>query len=319
MPSIYFVIAKIESMGDSFAIKKIESDKELKISDKKFYFNNIEGSETIYIGSYQRSHETYEGKLEFHLKRYQTKINRSIYKIDLLEALGRIAYECDTLFFNKPVSENLILSAASNEEVRRKKLTQPIELTGIEKSKVNRKFQDIEESWLSYWKNSKTRLEAFYKKHPKPIKSQYSRSGLSSLIFGAFDKNTYDHDSYNHYQKLDWLCTKIAEESKELKIDFSIRCPGGCGKNTFFSINFGSESINDLYYLDENFPHGIYKKLMDVSGTCSECGTFSIAYDDEYTCLFRSDIPEIVYYVVKKIIKDGISYSIEKMLYPNQS
>jgi hypothetical protein len=126
-------------MVDSFAIKKIESDKELKISDKKFYFNNIEGSETVYIGSYQRSHEIYEGKLEFHLKRYQTKINRSIYKIELFEALGRMAFECDTLFFSKPITEDLISIAVSNEKVRREKLNQPIELTGVEKNKINKK------------------------------------------------------------------------------------------------------------------------------------------------------------------------------------
>ena len=126
------------------------------------------------------------------------------------------------------------LNSVLKEKIRRENLSRTTELVGVEKNKINKKYEDLEQAWLYYWKNSKIRLEAFYNKHPKPMKKQYARRGISSFIFGDFDNKSYDKDSYNHYQKLNWLCTKIAEDSKALKIDFSSKCPGGCGKNTFF-------------------------------------------------------------------------------------
>ena len=308
----YYVISSIANIDNHYAIKLVESNEEIKINSKKLSFD-IDETKLIYVGV-ESSYVNNYSKIDFYLDRCKTKLNKQIYKIDLLGALGRIAYGNETLFLDESISKNTFDKAIELERIRLIKFENSTEISGAAKDKILKKYESIENAWLSYWKNSKVRLLAFYAKHPEPQEKDYHRSGLSSLLYGKFDKQKFEADGSSHYKKLDWLCTKIALESEDLKIDFSAQCPSDCGGKVNFLINFAFEE-SSMVYIDNSFPYGVYKKLSDVSGACSECGLFSLTFDDdEYTCIFRNYIPEIIHYVIKKIIKDSIAYSIEKQI-----
>ena len=313
----YYVISSVKNIDDHYAIKFIESNEDLKFNSKKFGFT-IDESKTLYIGIDNERLHNYS-KIDFFLSKFKTKINKHIYKIDLLSALGRVAYGNETIFLDESISKDFFDKSISLEKERLIKFDKSTELIGSAKMKILKKYEFIEDSWLLYWKNSKVRLKAFYEKHPLPQKKNYYRSGLSSWIFGKFDEQTYDKDSSTHYKKLSLLCTKISTEAEELKIDFSTKCPNECGEKVFFGINFEFEKA-DMDYIDDDFPYGIYKRLYDISGACSECGSFSITFDeDEYTCIFRNYIPEIIHYTIQRIVKNSIAYSIEKSLYVEET
>jgi hypothetical protein len=312
----YYVISSVTNMDNHYAIKMIESSEELRVNSKKFSFD-IDESKLLYVGI--ENEELYHyNKIDFFLSKYKTKINKYVYKLELLSALGRVAYGNETLFLDESISKDIFNKSILLEKERLVKFDNSTELSGVPKDKILKKYESIEDSWLSYWKNSKVRLKAFYEKHPLPQKKNYYRSGLSSLIFGKFNEEAYDSDRGSQYKKFDWLCTKIAVEAEELKIDFSAKCPNDCGEKVFFGIDFEHEK-DRMDYIDDDFPHGIYKRLYDVSGACSECGVFSITFDeDEYTCIFRNYFPEIIHYTIKGIIKNSIAYSIEKSLYGDE-
>ena len=56
-------------------------------------------------------------------------------------------------------------------------------------------------------------------------------------------------------------------------------------------------------------------KLNLIKCACSECGSFQISFEDEYTSAFRNYEPETISFIGRKIIQDHIAYSIEKKLY----
>jgi len=309
----YFVISSVENLENHYAIKQIETNDNLNLNSKEILFD-IDGVRLLYFGKEEELSHRFE-KVDFFLKKFKSKLNKNIYKVDLMTALGRLAYGNKVIFLDKSITENELFKAVNIEKIRQEKFTSHTEITGNSRLKILKKYEAIEKKWLSYWKDSRTRLTAFYEKHPLPQEKNYLRSGLSSLLFGNFDKSTYDEDRSSQYKKFEWLCTKIAVEAEELPIDFSYECPQECGEKIDYLINFEHEKER-MVYLDEDFPHGIYKRLYDIRGTCPECGFFLIPFpEDEYTCIFRNYVPEIIHYTIKGLIKNSIAYAIELKLY----
>jgi len=314
MAYTYFAVAKISLLKNSFAIKKIEVQEELRFPHERFNFD-IEDAKLIYVGNFTKSHEMYENKLNFHLIKYRTKINKDIYKLNLTALIGKVRYGCDDIFIDSSLTKSLLTKSSTEENLRRDKLKNPIEINSLEAQKFIHNYNNLEDEWLSFWKNIKLRLDAFYVKHPKPLKSQYYRSGLKSLIFGNFRNDDYNYDSREHYERLKWLCNKLADEFNQLNLYFNTDCPGGCGESTSFHLDFEYETYESMEILDNLFPFQVYKKLNSIECSCSECGSFKITFEDEYTSVFRNYQPETTGFIAKKIIQDHIAYSIEKKLY----
>lgn len=310
MSSHYFVISEIKDLPHCFAIKEIEVDEELSINDERLKFD-IEGSNTIYIG--KDTHETnIQHRIRWSLADYRTKINPNLYKIELSIALGRIAYGCENLLIKPPITKAFLSAALKLENIRQQKLQNPVELEGKQKALIHKSYLNVEDSWLSYWKKSKERLIAFYKKYPEPIKENYAQSGINSLIWGKFNEDKFNKDRIDQHQRLDWLCKEIANESKDLSLGFTAECPGNCKRQIGFSIAFDRCNGDQFIANDSNFPYKIYKKLQNVTGSCPECGGFEITYSHDsnaYTCLCINYWPEFIA-VIERIIKQ-IAYSIK--------
>ena len=314
MANIYFSIAEITSLKNSYAVKKIEINRKLRFPNEIFNFD-IEDAKLIYVGEYNRSHEVYQPKIEFHLSRYKTKINKDIYKIDFIKLIGRIRYECQDVFIHSSISESIISKSSELECVRQDKFENPKELTEIEANYLIEKYNDLEDKWLEVWKDVYFRLEAFFNKHPKPQKVQYYRTGLSSMLFGNFRKEDFSYDSRQHYEKLKWVCEKLTDEFIDLNLSFMAECPNGCRELLPYELNFEYESTESSECLENLFQFYIYKKLNFISCSCSECGSFKISFNDEYTSAFRNYQPEILNFVAKRILQDHIAHYIEKKLY----
>jgi hypothetical protein len=307
----YYLISSFMGAEGHYAAKLIKSIDELKIDSKKFNFT-IDQTKILYIGV-EADDSIHYDKIELFLSRYKTKTNKHLYKIDLMTILGRVAHGNDTIFLDDTISKEALEEAISLEKKRLARLQNRIELSGSAKSKILEKYQSVEKSWLSYWQKSKVRLEAFYQEHPPPRVENYCRGFFSSLVFGKFDKNSYDTACSEQARKIDWLCSKIAGEAAHLRTYFSATCPAGCGEKIDFQINFEEEKL-PMTCIGDKFSHGIYKRLYDVSGICSECGSFTFAFDDEYTCICRNYFPEYIEYIIKKVMRDSIAYSIEEAL-----
>ncbi len=322
--SIYFVIASLEGMQDFFAVKKVQSRSSIQFEnnqlilqhhpEKDSFSFNLDGASIIYIGLYERSHEGEFGKIEFHLQRYRTSINDSIYKIELIDLLGRIAYGCETILTYGLVDDDVISKSIAIEEGRQQQIKNPAPIHREDFPSVYDEYLKVESTWLDYWKSSKLRLQGFHAKHPKPMKEKYFRSGLSSVLFGKFNENQYNSDLYRHLKKLDWVYEKIEEDAKLLRIDFDSNCPAGCEGLVIFKIIFDDVGPSELFLTDE-FPHGVYKPLKSIYCTCPECGSFEMKAEDQYTCLFRNTSPDIVHSVMGVIIERSIGKSIEDQLY----
>lgn len=310
----YFVVSSIDHLEGHYAVKVIESDRELNIKNKKFSFG-IDGESLLYIGREVEFFHRYE-KVSFFLSRYKTKINKNIYKVDLTVALGRVAYGCEILFISNTLKLDFLQNAVNLESLRINAFENPKELLGSARNAIEKKYDKLEDVWLSYWISVKERLIAFYRKHPKPLKKNYYRSGLWALIFGKFKQEEYESDRHSHFRKLDWVTTKIAENAKELDLSFTSKCPNCSGEKVDFHVDFPSDVKDGYYYLDDNFPYGIYKKLNMISGACSECGSFKLTFTDEdYTCMFVNYFDEYIYYTIKKIVDYTFAKSIEKDLF----
>jgi hypothetical protein len=315
MAHVYFVVARISSLKNSYAVKKIEVNEEIYFPHKIFDFD-IEGAKLIYVGKYTKTHEMYENKINFHLIKYRTKINKNVYKLDLTTLIGRVRYGCEDIFIDGSLTKGVLTKSSNIENIRRDKLSNPKEIINNSKvQKIIEKYNNLEDEWLNLWKNIKLRLDAFYLKHPKPLKSQYYRSGLSSLIFGKFRNDDYNYDSQEHFNRLKWLCNKLADEFNQLNLYFETDCPGDCGDSTSFNLDFDYESYDSMEKLEDFFPFQVYKKLNLIKCACSECGSFQISFEDEYTSAFRNYEPEIISFIGRKIIQDHIAYSIENKLY----
>lgn len=326
--STYYAIASIQNMENHYAVKKIETSNDLTKKSKEVRFS-IDESNLIYLGveveNLQVFHNVRYEKLSFFLCQYKTKINKDVYKIDLIDLLGRIAYGNETIYLDESIDEKILTKSLEIEKNRLTKFHSFVELDGEKRRKVIKKFEKLEGEWLDYWVRAKDRLKAFYRKHPKPIKKNYFRSGLSALIFGKFRDDDYRREGVSHYHKLEWLCNKIAEDAESLGIDFVIKCPNGCDEKVTFFVDFEyQDDKSTLYYLDDGvFPHAIYKRLHLIHGACSECGEFRVTYSDtdddkNFTCLFTNTFPEYLYYRIKPIIQQNIAASIEKDLYGDE-
>lgn len=188
------------------------------------------------------------------------------------------------------------------------------------KEKVIDAFNGVEGKWLSYWRQLYERLLAFNQKHPKPLKKNYVRSGLSALAFGKFNEADYVTEYKDYRNKANWLINRLAEESQLLAMDFSAPCPNNCGRTISFDVNVPTNPDTEYYYIDDNFPFGIYKLIESIEGSCPECGSFSITYskdtedDENMTCIFNNRIPEYVFYTLKRKI-EIINQHIQDKLY----
>ena len=75
----YFVIAELLDFSGHYAIKSIDSNDRLHVSDLKFKFN-LDNSKLLYIGC-ESGLNNYYSKLDFSLKNFQTKLNKDVYKV----------------------------------------------------------------------------------------------------------------------------------------------------------------------------------------------------------------------------------------------
>ncbi len=315
----YFVISTVENLDNHFAIKQVKTNEDLNVKSKEISFD-LDGTKLIFLGREGEESHHYD-RISFFLSKYKSKINKDIFKIDLSTALGIMAYGSHVTYLDKSISEIELFKAVNSEKVRISELNKVKELEGDKREKIIKSYRKVEKSWLDYWLSNKERLLAFYKKHPKPLKKNYLRSGISAFIFGALNEEQYKTDSHSHYKMLEWLCDKLAQEAEELKLEFVTICPNSCGEKVEFFIHYESEdSSKTFYYFDDNFPHGIYKKLHCVSGTCSVCGKLEINFGEEevqenFTCIFTNYFEEYIHYTIKPIINNSIAKSIEKDLY----
>ena len=74
--------------------------------------------------------------------------------------------------------------------------------------------------------------------------------------------------------------------------------------------------INLLTYWCEEIEIQADKAWVDYISGKREHFTFD---EDEYTCIFRNYIPEIIHYTIQRIVKNSIAYSIEKSLYVEET
>jgi hypothetical protein len=317
--NIYYVLASIEGMVDSYAIKQVDSNDDLKIGSKLFEFD-IDGTTILYVGLDRREINSV-ARISFSLGEYRTKINKDVYKIKLEDALSRLVYVCDTLVINLPITANMLDTALVAGKKRHDSFHKPTEINDANaKEKVIDAFNEVESKWLAYWKKSYERLLAFNQQNPKPLKKNYFRSGLSAIAFGKFNEAEYVAEYKNYRNKANWLINKLAEESQHLKMDFSASCPNSCGRTISFDINVPTNPDTEYYYFDDDFPFGIYKLISNIGGSCPECGSFSITYadnakdDKNLTCVFDNRIPEYVFYTLKRKI-EYINQHIEDRLY----
>ena len=314
MANIYFSIAKITSLKDCYAVKKIEVDYTISLSSSSDAFRfDIEDAILIYVGHYINAGYMPE-KLEFDLIRYKTKINNDIYKIDLQKLIGRVRYRCKDIFIGKSLTKIFLSKSVDLETERRDKLDNPKELTELTKKIYVEKYSLLENEWLVVWKDVSFRLNAFFKKHPKPQKSNYFRSGIASLMFGKFKKELFYHDVSEHHRRLTWLCEKLSYEFNDLNLYFDAICPGVCGELISFNLDFDF-SPSSLELIEERYPFPIYRKLNLIGGSCPECGSFQILFDDEYTSVARNYQAEIIYTIGKGIIQDYIAYLMSNELF----
>lgn len=315
----YYVLASIEGMIDSYAIKEVKTDAELEIDSNLFGFD-IDSTTILYVGLKIKDFNSVD-KIGFSLGEYKTKINKYVYKIKLEEALSRLAYGCNTIVANTPVTTKLLAEACVIGEKRHESFNKPTEIIDAKaKAIIINAFKVIESNWLSYWKQNYERLLSFNHQHPLPLKKNYFRSGVSALAFGKFNEVDYIRDFKDYRNKSNWLINKLSEESQSLKMDFNASCPTGCGKTISFDVNFQNEHDTKYYYVDDGFPFGIYKLIKRLEGSCPECGSFSITYsedtndDENLTCVFNNRIPEYIFYTLKKRI-EIINQLIEDELY----
>lgn len=317
--NIYYVLASIEGMADSYAIKQVNTNDDLKIDSKLFEFD-IDGTTILYIGLDRRDINLVS-RVDFMFYEYRTKINKDVYKIKLIDALERLAYGCDVKFTNLPSTQKMLDSAI---ELGRKKylsFVNPTEIKDAEaKTKVLSAFKALDGEWLSYWMKIYERLLAFNYKNPKPQKKNYLRDGLSAVVFGKFNETDYLSDYKNYRNKSNWLINKLAEESQSLNVQFDAPCPNECERLVSFFVRFETNNNTQYYYIEDDFPFGIYKLIEDITGRCSECGGFSITYtknpedNENMTCIFNNWQPELVFDTLKRKI-EIINQHIEDKLY----
>jgi hypothetical protein len=317
--NIYYVIASIDGMVDSYAIKEINTNDDLAVGNKNFQFD-IDGTSILYIGLDRRDINSV-ARISFSLVEYRTKINKDVYKIKLEDALSRLVYGCDTLVVNPPITAKMLDTALEAGKKRHDSFDKPSEINDANaKEKVIDAFNGVESKLLAYWKKSYERLLAFNQQNPKPLKKNYFRGGLSAIAFGKFNEAEYVAEYKNYRNKANWLINKIAEESQLLKMDFSASCPNSCGRTISFDINVPTNPDTEYYYVDDDFPFGIYKLINHIEGSCPECGSFSITYAENaednknLTCVFNNRIPEYVFYTLKRKI-EYINQHIEDKLY----
>jgi hypothetical protein len=317
--NIYYVLASIDGMVDSYAIKEVKTSDDLEVGSKLFEFD-IDGAAVLYIGLDRRDINSV-ARIDFSLDEYRTKINKDVYKIKLEDALSRLVYGCDTLIVNPPLTKKMLETALVLGKKRHNSFDKPTEISDAKaRERVTGAFKVLEGKWLSYWKQNYERLLAFNHKHPKPLKKNYFRTGLSALAFGNFNEADYVVDFKEYRNKSNWLINKLAEESQELMMDFKAPCPSGCGRTISFDVNFQTNHDTEYYYIDDDFPFGVYKLIESIEGSCPECGSFSINYsqnpldDENMTCVFNNRIPEYVFYTLKRKIED-INLHIENKLY----
>lgn len=314
----YYVLASIDGMIDNYAIKEVKSNVDLEIDNKLFEFD-IDKANILYIGKDKKVINSV-ARIEFSLNEYRTKINNDVYKIKLKDALSRLVYGCDTIFANAPITAKLLADAFVLGEERHHSFDSPAEITDITaKAKVISAFKLLESNWLSYWKNNYYRLLAFNNKYPPPLKKNYFRNGISAFVFGKFNESDYTSASINYHNKSRWLIDKLSEESKSLSMDFNSSCPNGCGRTIFYGVHVHSDYDKNYYYIDDDFPFGVYKFIKNIEGSCPECGSFSINYDSDpnndenFTCVFDNRHPEIVNFSLRKRIESINKYIVDKL------
>ena len=311
----YFVIAELLDFSGHYAIKSIDSNDKLHVSDLKFKFN-LDNSKLLYIGC-ESGLNNYYSKLDFSLKNFQTKLNKDVYKVSFNKAFGRISYGCENMYVHESITSESIHQSQSEERSRRMRLGEAKVLVGKEKRNVELGYEYVENKWLDFWKQSKQALHAFHSNNSKPAERNYMRSGMSGILFGRFNEEQFKIDSYHHFKKLQKLCSKLADKATSLKLSFIKKCPEGCGCEIEYFINFEGEKEGIYVYIDDEFPFGIYKKLHDLSGGCPECGSFTVSYvddPDEYTCLFHNYHNEIIQ-VIDRILLREINHAVEKEIY----
>lgn len=314
----YYVIGKINSMPDYCAVKSAQSSDMILGNSPLFNFD-LEDTSTLYVGR-----ELIKGlrvgddhaylyvinnKIEFFLSQYRTKINKEIYKIQALEAIKTLAFGCKHIIISPPLTLENLDKALFTETKKQNSIKQPSEIVDSNSIKrIKHDYNNLNNLWLNYWHDTFTELLNFYQSNKEPLKSNYYRNGLSSLINGKFDEKAYKKDFSDFYETLKNLIHRLAFNSKRLPTQFYSDCPLECGRNLLFFVSFSSDSKTEYYYLKDDFPFGIYKQLSSVCGSCPACGSFIITQKndpnniDNLTCIFKNEFDEHILYVIMRII-----------------
>lgn len=312
-----YVIASINDIKNHYAVKWLPYNSDIantgidKVIDQFHKNLNIDDTNIIYIGirefeyPWVRSPE----EVEFFLSSYKSKLNDDIYKINLERLLGIIGYDSSCLIFD--FSDTLILKKSIKEEsLRLKRWETSTELTKDDNlDAIYNQFEKLEANWFDFYKEAEKIANDLDDKYPNPVKEDFIRSGLGSLMLGKFNKDKYEtayNDRVNNFRD---LCYRLAKTALKGTRQFNADCPFKCGTKVQVRIN----APKGPYRLRELHPQYIYFEIDHLYGECSRCGRFHINFfpdsdNPSYTCIIPENYDSDQIYWHFERIYSSVSY-----------